>query len=217
VEPLIGALKHEDSGVRWNATQALGKLGDRRAVAPLIQALGDASGRVRNGVIWALGELRDRRAADALLDALKREDVVGVAQALGKLGDLRAVPYLLWRFEHPAEASPGWDPIIVRVATVKALGALHAVEAIPFLLDLFLRYGQQIRDAVAAVLVQMGPPVFRQLYYLLKGKNRRLRVMAVKALKELPDLNDAPADLADRLVQEYRARQSQSKPTPPPG
>lgn len=115
------------------------------------------------------------------------------------------------------EASPDWDPIRVRVATISALEALHAVEAIPFLLDVFLRYGQRIRDAAAAVLVQIGPPVFRQLYYLLKGKNRALRVMAVKALKELPDLSEAPADLADRLVQEYRVRQRQSQPTAPLG
>jgi HEAT repeat protein len=119
--------------------------------------------------------------------------------------------------KHPVEASPGWDPILVRVATISALEALRAVEAIPFLLDLFLRYGQRIYDAAAATLVQIGPPVFRQMYYLLKGKNRALRVMAVKALKELPDLSNAPADLAARLVQEYRAHQRQAKPTPPQG
>lgn len=36
VNPLVGALKHGDSGVRWNATQVLGKIGDRRAVPYLL-------------------------------------------------------------------------------------------------------------------------------------------------------------------------------------
>jgi HEAT repeat protein len=216
VESLIKALHHPGSGVRWAATQALGKIGDRRAVEPLIEALGDESGRVRNGVIWALGELHDRRAAEPLFRSLQQEGLFWAADALTKLGDRRGVSWLLSVLEAPSQTLPNRDPHQTRVAAIAALGHLRAVEAIPQLLDLFLRYGQQIRDAAADALVQIGPPVFQQMYYLLKGKNRTLRSMAVKTLKELPDLNDAPADLADRLVQEYRAHQKQSRATPRP-
>jgi HEAT repeat protein len=216
VEPLIRALRHPASRVRWAATQALGKLGDRRAVEPLIEALGDESGQVRNGVVRALGELHDRRAADPLFRTLQQEGLFWAADALTKLGDRRGVLWLLSVLEAPSQVLPNQDPHQMRVAAIAALGRLRASEAIPRLLDLFPGYGQQIRDAAAGALVQIGPPVFRQMYYLLKGKNRVLRAMAVKVLKGLPDLTDAPADLADRLVQEYRAHQKRSRATPRP-
>jgi HEAT repeat protein len=41
VEPLIAALKDEDVLVRWTAAEALGKIGDERALAPLVSALAD--------------------------------------------------------------------------------------------------------------------------------------------------------------------------------
>jgi len=41
VEPLIQALKDKGGGVRWEAAEALGEIGDARAVEPLIQALKD--------------------------------------------------------------------------------------------------------------------------------------------------------------------------------
>jgi len=36
VEPLLQALRDEDSGVRWSASAALGELKDTRAVDPLM-------------------------------------------------------------------------------------------------------------------------------------------------------------------------------------
>ena len=41
VEGLIRALKDEDIYVRRSAAEALGKIGDKRAVGPLIEALKD--------------------------------------------------------------------------------------------------------------------------------------------------------------------------------
>ena len=53
-EPLIAALKDEDSRVRWRAANALGRLGDHRAVDPLIATLKDESSLVRRGAADAL-------------------------------------------------------------------------------------------------------------------------------------------------------------------
>ena len=55
VEPLIAALGDEDMLVRWTAAEALGKIGDRRAVAPLVSALDDRG--VRQAASEALGLL----------------------------------------------------------------------------------------------------------------------------------------------------------------
>ena len=54
VEPLIQALKDEDSSVREGAAWALGSLGDTRAVDPLILALKDEDSQVRDNAAWAL-------------------------------------------------------------------------------------------------------------------------------------------------------------------
>jgi HEAT repeat protein len=47
VEGLMKALKHKDTNVRERAAEALGKLGDARAVEPLIQALKKDEDRAR--------------------------------------------------------------------------------------------------------------------------------------------------------------------------
>ena len=60
VEPLIAALKDENSDVRQAAAKALGKIGDPRAVEPLIDALQDKEWFVR------------RTAAEALISIYRR-------------------------------------------------------------------------------------------------------------------------------------------------
>jgi hypothetical protein len=54
VQPLIEALQHRNPRVRIEAADALGYLGDPRAVDPLIEALGDDVGMVRS---WAEASL----------------------------------------------------------------------------------------------------------------------------------------------------------------
>ncbi len=47
VQPLINALKDEDSDVRWSAAEALGNIKSETAVQPLINALKDKDEDVR--------------------------------------------------------------------------------------------------------------------------------------------------------------------------
>jgi hypothetical protein len=68
VEGLIRALGYEkNSVVRIQAAQALGKIGDPRAVDPLIAALKDYS--LCDTVAEALGEIGDPRAVVPLIEA----------------------------------------------------------------------------------------------------------------------------------------------------
>ena len=71
VEPLIAALKDEDSDVRAAAAYALGEIKDPRAVEPLIAALKDGDSDVRKAAAKALGEIKDPRAVEPLIAALK--------------------------------------------------------------------------------------------------------------------------------------------------
>lgn len=73
---MIEKLSEDNEGTRWNAAEALGRLGDPRAVDPLIDALWDDDARVRTKAAWALGMLGDPRALVPLqkLYRIERED-----------------------------------------------------------------------------------------------------------------------------------------------
>jgi len=58
----IGLLSDDDEGSRWKAAEALGRMGDPRAVDDLIGALWDDDSRVRLKAAWALGRIGDMRA-----------------------------------------------------------------------------------------------------------------------------------------------------------
>jgi HEAT repeat protein len=94
---LIDDLKNERSSVRWAAAEALGKIGDERAVAPLKDALQDENSSVRRAVIEALGKL-GTPAVLALINVLENGDDDAqwtAARMLGRIGDAQAVPALI--------------------------------------------------------------------------------------------------------------------------
>ena len=90
VQGLIKALIYKkDATVRRDALEALGAIGDARAVEPLIAALKDSELYVRLGGAKALGEIGDARAVESLSAALQdsASDVrKNAAAALGKIG-----------------------------------------------------------------------------------------------------------------------------------
>ncbi len=111
VTGLIAALADEDDRteaggypLRRNASRALGKLGDRRAVAPLIECLHCTDYYVREAA----------------------------AQSLEMLGDLSCVPTLLERLRIPESVNlPAGQPLTEPYdAILEALGTLGAQEAI---------------------------------------------------------------------------------------
>ena len=75
LKPLIAALRDSDAGVRWDAADALGLIGDAEAVSPLIDTLRDAHVYVRRAAATALGKLGDVRAVAPLINALSDVDV----------------------------------------------------------------------------------------------------------------------------------------------
>jgi HEAT repeat protein len=95
VKGLIKALDYKkDYNVRRRAVEALGKIGDPKAVDPLINALKDEDEYVRKNAAGALGKIGDPKAVDPLINALKDDDIGvrwRVVEALGKLGDPKAV------------------------------------------------------------------------------------------------------------------------------
>jgi hypothetical protein len=98
IERLLRDLKDKDYIVRYTAAQALGKIGDARAVEALCCALKDEEDSlVRWYEVIALGDMRDAAAVKALNRALKDEDYqVGeaAAEALKKIKDAHAATEL---------------------------------------------------------------------------------------------------------------------------
>jgi HEAT repeat protein len=105
VDPLLTALKGSDKKLetgRYDETvsrhrvelrvmvaEALGKIGDKRAVQPLCELLNDKESQVRRAAVDALGKLKDQQAIDPLIGALKDSDSgvrEGAAKALDDLG-----------------------------------------------------------------------------------------------------------------------------------
>lgn len=70
VEPLARALKDKEYRARAIAAEALGKIGDVRAIAPLTAALKDSEYKVRAIAVEALGKIGDVRAIEPLTVAL---------------------------------------------------------------------------------------------------------------------------------------------------
>ena len=122
VIPLIHALKDEDRYIRFGAADSLGKIGDERAVKPLINALKDKDSYIRLEAAGALDEIGwkskggqenvyyliakakwkevskiGKLAVVPLIQALKDGELdlrYGAAEALGEIGDERALEHL---------------------------------------------------------------------------------------------------------------------------
>ena len=141
---LVAVLTDPESSVRRDAADALGKIGDWRAVTPLLPLLEDPEEDVCRCATWALAAIGDRQAIPALIAALERSQARSepAADALGKLGDPRAIPALgkylaanpdsdpaaqaLARIRHPDAVAE-----LARVAsTIKSLAARRGLRAI---------------------------------------------------------------------------------------
>ena len=90
---LIDALKNDTDEIRVKVADALGQIGDRRAIVPLIEALdSDPYKEVKALAAVGLGNMRargeDNRAVIALTNALSYDDTTATnaAEALGKIG-----------------------------------------------------------------------------------------------------------------------------------
>ncbi len=97
VEPLLAALKDEDSFIRTTAAGVLGNIRDPRIVPRLIPLISDESMLVRGQAAVAMALIGDPAALDALFAALGTEDPTAqrkIASALGAIGGEKAVPRL---------------------------------------------------------------------------------------------------------------------------
>jgi len=184
LEPLVKALRDEESDVAERAAEALGRLGDPRAFEPLHQGLRDARYLVRMYAASALGKLGDRRALEALRAVLGEDEEWAVrrdaACALGQLGDARAFDAVL--------NALGDKHAQVRAKAATALGQLHDPRAVEPLIEVLRDAKSDVRMAAAAALGQLRDArAVDAVVKALGDPEERVRKAATEALRELGD------------------------------
>lgn len=165
--------------IRWFAAQALGRLGDPRAIEPLRKALSDSNGGVRLFSALALGELGAHAAAEDLAALLREDPDAGArkaaAFALGFLGGEVAFSALK-RGLLDVEPQVRWNAAL-------ALARLKNEAAVPTLAEML------DRARVAAVQVPaegggMRPLSEDEIQRLLSAAIHAGAVLAPEALAE---------------------------------
>jgi len=161
VQPLVDLLHDPHEGVRRAACTTLGRIGDSSVVAPLVEALGDPDPtfQVAGSAASALAEIGGVAVLNSLKEALlnSRGQVrYWAAQALGQLGDDRAVEALIAVLEHDQDDD-------VRASVAYALGSLGDRRAIKPLVTALDDDSEEVRGWVAGALGAMGAAAERAL------------------------------------------------------
>jgi HEAT repeat protein len=180
IQLLISALRSEDSGVRRQAVEALGKIGAdaKAAVLALIMVLKDKYEliEVREQAAAALGKIGPaaKAAVPALIMVLKdKYELIEVreqaAAALGKIGPAAkaAVPALIKVLKE------NYESIEVREQAEAVLGKIGpaAKAAVPALIRVLKDKYEltEVREQAATALVKIGSEAAPALIELLKG------------------------------------------------
>ncbi|MFN8419496.1 MAG: HEAT repeat domain-containing protein [Anaerolineae bacterium] len=199
VEPLIQFLgKREAIGSGLLIVDALGVIGDKRAVEPLKAVLSDPANfddsLLRKYTAWALGKLKDARATDELINVLHdriheedddgyitdepdRETIAAAVWALAEIGDPRAVKPVLERIFEGDFWAEG--------SVLTSWGN----DALKLLLTALDNDNENIRDTACALLGEFGDvSAVEQLIHRLKtDASDRVRGSAAYALSEIAD------------------------------
>ena len=204
IDGLIRALRHEDEEVRLEAAEALGEIGDSRAVEPLIQALKDEDDDVQWGAAEALGKMGER-AVEPLIQALKDKNVRSLATfALGEIGDSRAVEPLIQALKDEDE-----DFQEAAIASIRQLDLLMYRELITKDAGSRLR---QFTDSIRLLIQNLekayeysekfeGDGVDKIEVYIREYKIRKI---FADILEKTIDLGLEEAAISDRLKDELR-------------
>jgi HEAT repeat protein len=223
VQGLILALKNRDPKIQYDAAEALGDLGDNRAVEPLATALKNDE---FSGVRWKAAEALSKMgspAVPALIGALRHDDDDvrwKAAIALGEIGDPRAIEPLILllcdedRFvkSHAALAlgaigEQAVTPLLralregdgnLRWGAAIALGKIRDPRAIEPLIRALADKYENVRAESAASLAAMGKPALEPLLKFLKFSDGPERIEVVTTIGELHD-SDAIQPLIQML------------------
>lgn len=181
VQPLVNALKDEDSDVRRRAAEALGKTKSDTAVQLLINALNGKYYDVRERETDALGNIKSDTAVQLLIKALKGENLgvrQNAAKALGNIKSDTAVQPLI-------NALKDEGPY-VREGAARALGNIKSDTAVQPLINALKDEDSDVQWIAAKALGKICTTKNKkQLEELLKSEHEFSVNIAYKILYEI--------------------------------
>jgi HEAT repeat protein len=202
VKPLIAILKDDNEDVRLRAAEALGKLGDARAITPLVTALLDHIDRdegMQSEVVAALDQLGTQldntailvQAMEPLIAAFWGNDYNMRQRAVQVLGmlDTRVVEPLIAALSDNVESLMSAledSDSDVRSVAVLALGRSGNPRAIELLIPSLQDNDEDVRLLVAWVLGKSGDSrAIEPLITILEDSDEDVRETATEALEEM--------------------------------
>jgi cyclophilin family peptidyl-prolyl cis-trans isomerase/HEAT repeat protein len=172
VEAIARQLRSPDADLRWQAANALARIGEgiSAAVPALVALLTDKDPLVRVHASNALGVAKDRSAVEALIARLDDEDervAASSISALGSIADPRATDALIavagrlldqYR-AFDRQAVPPQQNLLLLIAT--ALGRIRDARALPLLKTLRFQNGQwSFNPEVEVAMARFGEAAF---------------------------------------------------------
>jgi HEAT repeat protein len=139
-----------DHDVRKFAVDILGTIRDGSAAEVIIKALSDESLNVVCSAAEALGLLCHHHAVDELAATYDRcvDARPQVIEALGRIGDNRAIPLLVKALDES-------DPVVVFTA-VEAMGNIRTRDVEPYLRNLLKREDSALQEAIVSSLIKLA-------------------------------------------------------------
>ncbi len=218
VPALIKALDHYDPQVRAGAAEVIGRLQVTSAGDALMKAVNDSKEPVRFAAMRALGELRDGSAVEALTQQFtfygKGEGAWSALDALARIGHASSVPLFKSRLgdKDPylrraaaeglgragdtseiaaLEIGAGNDGSpMVRAAmafTLQKLGRNYVTRLVDFMSS------QKMVPQIEGYLLELGPPVARELPARLQEPDPAVRAHVADVLGAIGDRSMLPA------------------------
>ncbi len=191
VEPLIVVLKDSDRNVRKAAADALGAIGDSRAVPPLCAALQDKDSYVYVAARKWLPNFGVLAVEPLLNDLKDRDEEVSerAAMVLGEIGDSRAVQPLIYEFENRFDEGQdqdwGGNQVMYRQNCAEALGKIGKPAVMPLIAALNNR-NATVRWLAAETLGKIKDSrAMEPLKHALNDKDGYVRGKVAKALTQL--------------------------------
>ena len=217
VTPLIQSLKHNHPFIRRGAVQALGVMGESRAVDKLVEALKDADPWVRHEAAVALGRIGDPRAVSALIESLNdplehvRMSAMATLCSLGQASISPLIQALVDKNEDISRRAalalatigePSVEPLIdalsnqnpgIRKEAAAVLGQIGNTKAIPSLIETLADPDRAVRIDVVKALAALGVPAIAPLMQVFREGDVRTRTGAMEALWMLGQAGDNAA------------------------
>ena len=183
IETLIIALRSENLIECQDAAQALGKIGDSRAVKPLINLFNKSDTERKVAAASALGQIGAPSAIKPLINSrnFSSPDGIGPAiDALGQIGGTRVIEFLITslkdKYKNPQ----------LRQAAIRTLGKMGENGAVEPLINVLKDKNEEIRITAIQTLGQIGDSrAVDPLITTLKSRNVSIKNTAVQALGQL--------------------------------